>query len=162
MTETLLSLTETISPHTSMQVCADLFEQIRHNPISILLLLGEPGAGKTTFCRGFGKVMQIEETINSPTFNLHNRYQGKRGTLHHYDLYRLTNSDELDSLGFAEEWSQGDANTTVHAIEWGERALPFLPPDIPVYTVRMSVDERDDNRRRIEIYTRSEQIVPGL
>lgn len=144
-----------------MMVCAELFERIRHNPITILLFIGEPGAGKTTFCRGFAQAMGISDTINSPTFNLHNRYPGKHGTLHHYDLYRLGSLAELESLGFAEEWSQRENEPTIHAIEWGLRALPLLPGDIPVLSVHLHVDERDDNKRLIEIHTMSGQIVSG-
>lgn len=161
MTESLLYTRETISPETTMQVCSEMFETIRHNPISVLLLIGDPGAGKTTFCRGFRAAMEIADIINSPTFNLHNRYPGKRGTLHHYDLYRLGSPEELEALGFAEEWSAVDTEPTVHAIEWGLRALPFLPAGIPIYSVELRADERDDNKRLIEIYTRSGQIVPG-
>ena len=57
------------------------------NP-STILLEGDLGAGKTTFTKGIGKALNVEKTINSPTFTIMKCYKGKY-PLYHLDLYRL-------------------------------------------------------------------------
>ncbi len=146
----------------TQEACAEFFREVlAHESNSILILRGEPGAGKTTFCRGFASAMEISDNINSPTFNLHNRYEGRKGILHHYDLYRLSAGAELEELGFLDEWSRGEHLPTVHAIEWGEKALPALDPNLPVYMVDLAVDERDDSQRMLRFYRRNgDQFLP--
>jgi tRNA threonylcarbamoyladenosine biosynthesis protein TsaE len=143
------------------EACCAFFAQFLESlPVSVVLLRGEPGAGKTTFCRGFMRAMSIRENINSPTFNLHNRYEGSRGVLHHYDLYRLQKVAELEELGFLEDWHRVDHAPTVHAIEWGDRALPHIGPGVPVFLVEISIDEKDDSLRHIQFYRRQgEQLL---
>ncbi len=147
-------MTESIRrPGDTQLVCARFFDQhLRHNPLSIVLLSGPPGAGKTTFCKGFAAAMGISHNINSPTFNLQNTYHGTAGCLKHCDLYRLADLHAVEDLGLADSWFEIEYAPTVVAIEWGEKAFPLMP-DVPLY--RVSIVVREDDTREISIEKRS-------
>ena len=69
-------------------------------PGSILLLLGDLGAGKTCLVQGLARGLGIDEPITSPTFALAQHYQGQGGrALVHLDLYRLELAAAADELG---------------------------------------------------------------
>jgi tRNA threonylcarbamoyladenosine biosynthesis protein TsaE len=95
----------------------------------IVLLLGEFGAGKTHFAKGVAEGLGSTDLVNSPSFVLINQY--KAGASHqsmpiyHIDLYRLEDAREIAGIGL-EEIANGDG---VCIIEWGERAVPWLPPE---------------------------------
>jgi len=89
----------------------------------IVLLQGELGSGKTTFVKGLGKAFKVaSKKVNSPTFVLMNYYKGKL-PVYHFDLYRLGNSRELDSLDF-DEYFYGEG---ISLIEWPERLGEYKP-----------------------------------
>ena len=70
-------------------------------PGSILLLLGDLGAGKTCLVQGLARGLGIDEPITSPTFALAQHYQGQRGrALVHLDLYRLELAAAADELAW--------------------------------------------------------------
>ena len=89
-------------------------------PGNKVFLYGEVGVGKTTFVRylinGFQKKNKLILTeVTSPTFNLLSEYSINNLTIKHYDLYRLKNEMELDSLGLFEEEPD-----TITLVEWPE------------------------------------------
>ena len=89
-------------------------------PGNKVFLYGEMGVGKTTFVRylinGFQKKNKLIPTeVTSPTFNLLSEYSINNLTIKHYDLYRLKNEKELDSLGLFEEEPD-----TITLVEWPE------------------------------------------
>ena len=89
-------------------------------PGNKVFLYGEMGVGKTTFVRylinGFQKKNKLILTeVTSPTFNLLSEYSINNLTIKHYDLYRLKNEMELDSLGLFEEEPD-----TIILVEWPE------------------------------------------
>ena len=89
-------------------------------PGNKVFLYGEMGVGKTTFVRylinGFQKKNKLILTeVTSPTFNLLSEYSINNLTIKHYDLYRLKNEREVDSLGLFEEESD-----TIILVEWPE------------------------------------------
>jgi tRNA threonylcarbamoyladenosine biosynthesis protein TsaE len=107
-----------------------------------VLLYGDLGAGKTAFVRGVAEGLGIEPVeVSSPTFTIVQEYRGRRYTLQHVDLYRLSSAEVTD---LALDDLLEDA--TIMAIEWAER-LP-LPPFGPSVTVRLSLVPEG---RRIEI-----------
>jgi tRNA threonylcarbamoyladenosine biosynthesis protein TsaE len=65
-------------------------------PNTYLILEGELGAGKTTLTQLIAQSLGVKERINSPTFNILQRYQIKNGYyLNHFDFFRLTPADNL-------------------------------------------------------------------
>ncbi len=81
----------------------------------VVLLIGELGAGKTTFVRGVAVGTGSTAPVASPTFQLVRVYPG-RLQLAHVDLYRVENSSELRDLGLDELAGRGAV-----VVEWGER-----------------------------------------
>ena len=89
-------------------------------PGNKVFLYGEMGVGKTTFVRylinGFQKKNKLILTeVTSPTFNILSEYSINNLTIKHYDLYRLKNEREVDSLGLFEEEPD-----TIILVEWPE------------------------------------------
>ena len=95
----------------------------------VLLLHGDLGSGKTTLTQGIAAGLSIREAIMSPTFGIVAEYDGVASDgssirLHHLDLYRLDDPDDLESIGF-DQYASPDDGITV--IEWPERAIGWLP-----------------------------------
>ena len=96
-------------------------------PGDVLCLIGDLGAGKTTFTQGLalGLGLPPDEPVNSPTFTLVAEHPGGRVPLYHFDVYRLPDSSGLYDLAF-DEYLSGDG---VVVIEWADRVADALPPD---------------------------------
>jgi tRNA threonylcarbamoyladenosine biosynthesis protein TsaE len=93
-------------------------------PGTVVALYGNLGAGKTTITRGMARGLKIEDMIHSPTFNLLHEHKGLI-PLYHFDVYRLTDSSDMEDLGYEEYfYSSG-----VTIIEWSEIIADILPPD---------------------------------
>jgi tRNA threonylcarbamoyladenosine biosynthesis protein TsaE len=88
----------------------------------LLSLVGELGAGKTQFAKGFGAGLGVTDTIVSPSFVLMAEYRG-RLPLFHIDLYRLADAAEALAGGLIDE-RQGEGVTL---IEWAERMADAMP-----------------------------------
>lgn len=76
-------------------------------PGTVVALIGQLGAGKTQFARGFGAGWGAEQILRSPTFTLvqeHHRPDDQQ-TLYHIDLYRTSTPREVSSLGLDEFWT---------------------------------------------------------
>jgi tRNA threonylcarbamoyl adenosine modification protein YjeE len=87
----------------------------------VVFFYGEIGVGKTTFIRhlinSFQKNNKLHLTeVTSPTFNLVNEYDVGSFIIQHFDLYRLTNSSEIENIGLLEK-----SNELVTLIEWPEK-----------------------------------------
>lgn len=95
--------------------------------VSVVLLLGDLGAGKTTLVQGIGEGLEIKEPIVSPTFTLINEYHEGRLPLYHLDLYRLQPED-IQSLYLDLYWDAVEVPPGIIAIEWAQR-LPRKPPN---------------------------------
>jgi tRNA threonylcarbamoyladenosine biosynthesis protein TsaE len=93
----------------------------------VIALRGELGSGKTSFARGFIRALgRGDEEVPSPTFTLVEVYEFPEGkpAVWHFDLYRLTRSEDVYELGFEE--ALGGA---ILLIEWPERLGPLLPSE---------------------------------
>jgi len=108
----------------------------------IIFMIGDLGAGKTTFARGFLRGWDHHGRVPSPTYTLIEPYELDLATIYHIDLYRLADPGETDDLGLAELPGPG----VVMLVEWPERAGDRL--QTADLTVAMQVT--GDNRREIE------------
>ncbi|WP_419849583.1 tRNA (adenosine(37)-N6)-threonylcarbamoyltransferase complex ATPase subunit type 1 TsaE [Candidatus Poriferisocius sp.] len=114
--------TRTRSPEDTRNLAASLAEQAQSG--DLLLLVGDLGAGKTTFAQGFAAALGISEPVTSPTFTLAREYHG-RLLLHHLDVFRLDQISEVLDLGLPELLDSGG----VILIEWGDAIRQALPND---------------------------------
>lgn len=109
---------------------------------SIILYEGDLGAGKTTFTKGIAKALGISEVVTSPTFALVNEYYGKF-PLFHFDLYRISNADDLYAIGFFDYLDRGG----IIAAEWSEN-IPELEQELK-NAIKVRIEKLSDNERRI-------------
>lgn len=108
----------------------------------VLSLNGDLGAGKTHFTKGIAFGLGVEDYITSPSFTILNEYEG-RLPLHHFDVYRIEEIEEMYEIGF-DEYLYGDG---VCVVEWGEMVKELLPRN----TVNIKIIRLDDNIREIFI-----------
>lgn len=110
----------------------------------VVLLHGDLGAGKTHFVKGIARALGVDDVITSPTFALHNVYQGKTLVLNHFDFYRVESSEEVELLGLNEFFFD---KSGICAIEWSENVSDLLPP----HCISVTLEKISDNARRIVI-----------
>ena len=119
------------------------------NTATIVALVGDLGAGKTTFVQALGRELGITETMQSPTYVLMKKYQttnSKFQTLIHIDSYRLEDSKEFTALR-PEQFLQDQKALVV--VEWPEKVAGALPPaDL---TINFSSDGAKEVERYIEV-----------
>lgn len=128
------SQTVKIQNATAMQnFAATLAGQISAEPVrkhaKVIALVGNLGAGKTTFAQGFLKALGVRRRIISPTFLIIRPYDIKAGgysRAFHLDCYRLHKTEELLSLGLREILKNP---TNIVLIEWPELVKKELPKD---------------------------------
>ncbi|MDA3901960.1 MAG: tRNA (adenosine(37)-N6)-threonylcarbamoyltransferase complex ATPase subunit type 1 TsaE [Desulfuromusa sp.] len=115
---------------------------------TLVLLRGDLGAGKTVFARGVARGLGVDPIIpiTSPTFTLMNHYQA-RLDLYHFDLYRLSEPDELIELGF-DDYAYGSG---VALVEWPEKLENSEISGLWVHLKRI-----DDDRREISFCLQGE------
>ncbi|MBE6051543.1 MAG: tRNA (adenosine(37)-N6)-threonylcarbamoyltransferase complex ATPase subunit type 1 TsaE [Clostridium sp.] len=94
-------------------------------PGDIICLTGDLGTGKTHITKGIAKGLEIDDTITSPTFNIVNQYDSGRLNLNHFDVYRVSDPDEIYAIGF-DDYIFSDA---VSIIEWANYIEEILPKE---------------------------------
>jgi tRNA threonylcarbamoyladenosine biosynthesis protein TsaE len=114
-------------------------------PGDIYVLNGDLGVGKTVFAQGFASGLDISEPINSPTFTILQIYQEGRLPLYHFDVYRLSSSEEMEDIGY-DEYFYSDG---VCLIEWGGQIRELLPASAYELTIEKDTEKGFDYRRLI-------------
>ena len=103
-----------------------------------LELIGDVGAGKTTFTKGLALGLGIDEDIQSPSFTISRVYEARDNLrLDHYDFYRLPDPGILE-YEFAESLADDQVITVV---EWGESVENILPDNRIVVQITATADE---------------------
>lgn len=114
-------------------------------PGDLLCLVGDLGAGKTTFTQGLalGLGLPPEVPVNSPTFTLVSEHHGGRVPLYHFDVYRLLDLSGLYDLAF-DEYLSGDG---VVVIEWADKIPDALPNER--LDIALATDDKDPDTRQM-------------
>lgn len=114
----------------------------------LVTLRGPLGAGKTTLVRMILQGLGFEGAVLSPTYALHEPYALADIGVHHFDLYRLEDAEELEFIGARDVLDRAG----LCLVEWPERGAGVLPdPDLEV-----EIEQADDHRR-VRIAARSDQ-----
>lgn len=133
--------------HTQV-IAQDLSALLR--PGDVVRLVGEMGAGKTTFVRLLAQTLGVSpDAVSSPTFVIMNIYpttrpiNGLTPELAHLDCYRLGDESELDALG----WDQIVGSDAIILIEWPDR----IDESIPDGAMTIAIDHVDETSRRFRM-----------
>ena len=108
-----------------------------------IALFGDLGVGKTAFVRGFASKITPESRVKSPTFALVNEYRGNPLSVFHFDMYRITDEDELYSIGFFDYLNR----CGICLVEWSENIEYALPDEYFSLTIEKVLDESTDKRK---------------
>ena len=92
----------------------------------VVLLTGEMGAGKSVLTRAAARAMGVDGPVPSPTFTILNIHEGRTMKLYQFDLYRLSDADELYGMGLDEYIPAEDGASF---IEWPQMAQEAMPED---------------------------------
>ena len=119
-----------------------------------IYLQGDLGAGKTTWVRGFLRGWRYTGNVKSPTYTLVETYIVHNQIIHHLDLYRINDPDELESIGIR-DYLDGRA---ICLVEWPEKAGELLTEPDVVIQIESNGQERivclransDTGRRMLE------------
>jgi tRNA threonylcarbamoyladenosine biosynthesis protein TsaE len=125
---------KTKSEEQTFRHAADFAKRIKKN-LTLILLQGSVGAGKTAWVKGFVfGYLKKKNLVTSSSYSLVNGYQTRDREVIHFDLYRLKNEEDLESVGF---WDYLSGKRVV-VVEWGE-AITNIPPDIDAYLIKFEV-----------------------
>ena len=106
-------------------------------------LYGDLGAGKTAFVRGMVRAFLPDAIVTSPTYNIVNSYFGSDKSLYHFDMYRITDDEDLYSIGFYDYIGNG-----IIVSEWSEN----IPYAIPKSHIKVTINKLSlDNEREITV-----------
>ena len=134
---------------TSVEICADAEATRAHaartlphlSAGTIIRLHGPLGAGKSEWVRGLAAALGIPGSVPSPTFTLCQPLRGGRWPLDHWDLYRLEQARDWDSLG----WPDCLMTSGLVAVEWPDR----YPGKWPNPVVDLEITPQPDGSRQL-------------
>lgn len=108
----------------------------------IIAFRGGLGAGKTALTAGIAEGFGFSENVVfSPTFSIVNEYTNNGTTLYHFDMYRITDEESLESTGFFDY----PLENSVTVIEWSENISDYLPDN----TITITIKILDETKREI-------------
>lgn len=114
-------------------------QNMTNNSCYIIYLIGNLGAGKTTFARCFIQAFDPNCKVKSPTYTLIENYSINNYTIYHLDLYRLSDPEELSYLALDD--FTNNPNTVV-LIEWPSKGEGYIPePNLII-----DLNYQDDSR----------------
>lgn len=131
----------TDSPEQTEAVGAALARAVK-GELAFIALDGELGAGKTAFTRGLASVLSPGSAVKSPTYTIVNEYNNGALPFYHFDLYRISDADDLYSTGYYDYLDLG-----ICAVEWSCRADTELP--LPRWHIK--IEQKSENTRQITV-----------
>ncbi len=137
---------ESYSYDETMKIASEIADTLKGG--EFIAMYGDLGAGKTAFVQGVAKALDIKNHVTSPTFTIVNEYEG-RLPLYHFDVYRISDPDEMYEIGYDE---YVDSNG-VCIVEWAELIEDLFPQEYIKITI-LKDDEKDFNYRKIIVEKR--------
>ena len=107
----------------------------------LINLIGNLGAGKTTFVRGLIQELGFDEFVKSPTFTIVESYESDNLKVFHFDLYRIEDDKELQAIGVEDYLTEENAITLV---EWPEKSKRYF--NNPDYIIELNHCDNDEKR----------------
>lgn len=128
-------------------------------PGDVLLLEGTLGAGKSAFCRAFIRAIaqNPEEEVPSPTFTLVQLYEHLPKPVWHFDLYRLSEPDEVIELG----WEDA-LDSAILLIEWPDRLEDLRPATALTLSIALQETASGEEIRQMTLTGDAEHWAPRL
>lgn len=112
-------------------------------PGQVYCLYGDLGVGKTVFTKGFASGLGITEPVSSPTFTILQIYEEGRIPLYHFDVYRISDPEEMFEIGF-DEYVEGDG---ICFIEWAGLIEEILPEERVEILIEKDLSKGFDYRK---------------
>ena len=113
------------------------------NPGTVIALIGDLGVGKTVFTKGIAKGLGITDSITSPTFTILESYDTGRMPLHHFDVYRIGDVEEMEEVGFDDcVYSDG-----ITIVEWAGIIEEIIPKGTYVVNIVKDLSKGNDYRK---------------
>ncbi|AJC48595.1 tRNA (adenosine(37)-N6)-threonylcarbamoyltransferase complex ATPase subunit type 1 TsaE [Allofrancisella guangzhouensis] len=104
-----------------LSLAAEYSKNLQTN--KIIFLHGDLGSGKTTFVKGVLKALGYKGNVKSPTYTLVESYEFKDFSIYHFDLYRISDPEELEWIGIRDYFNE----KSICFIEWPDKGKDFLP-----------------------------------
>lgn len=139
---------DSFKPEDTYEIGRKLGEQAGAG--EVYCLIGDLGAGKTLLTQGFAKGIGIDESVNSPTFTIVQEYEQGRLPFYHFDVYRISDPDEMYEIGY-EEYFYGQG---VCLVEWANLIEELIPEGAIVIQIDRE-PEKGFDYRKITVYRES-------
>jgi len=128
------------NPEETAEVAREFAANV--HPGEVVGLVGELGAGKTRFVKGFAAALGYSGEVTSPTFTLIHEYPGARVPLYHFDFYRLNHAAETKTLNL-DDYFRPDS---ICIVEWADKFPELLPANTRWFRLAIIADDRREIR----------------
>ena len=129
------------STNDTLNIGKELAERLTGG--EVIALYGDLGVGKTHLISGLAQGLGFQGETSSPTFAIVNEYRGGRLPLFHFDMYRISGWEDLETTGFFDYSEEGG----IIATEWSENIEAALPEN----HIKITISRIDDNTREITV-----------
>lgn len=138
----LLSHSQEETQNIAAQFAQDLMPKMQTGAPIFIGLSGDLGAGKSVFARALIQTLigDPDYAVPSPTFTLVQCYETDHGPIYHYDLYRLADPEDIETIGWEDSLQSG-----LSLIEWPQRLSYMAPANI----LSVHIDQTAVNERKI-------------
>lgn len=130
------------SPKETQRKAAEMASRLSRG--TVIAFSGDLGAGKTCFVHGICNALNITDDVTSPTFAIVNVYIGGKMPVYHFDMYRISGWEDLETTGYFDYVDRADG---IVLVEWSENIAAALPDD----TVFVAIKKLSNTERKITV-----------
>lgn len=120
-------------------------EKIKKREIRYIALIGDLGTGKTHISKRICRNLGVLDNVKSPTFTYVLEYNLDEINILHFDLYRLSNIDELYEIGYDDYL---DSDNNIFLVEWANNVVEAIPDD----AIYIELTYNDIDKRFVSVY----------